>query len=411
MKVLHLSTSDIKGGAARAAYRLHQGLQAAGMASQMLVRAKDSIDRQVVASKHLKTKIGPSSNDLPLRFYPNHDRQLFSTQWFPDALSSKTQQLAPDIVHLHWVCNGFVRIETLAQIARPMVWTLHDMWPFTGGCHYTKDCDRYQQSCGHCPQLKSSRESDLSRWIWRRKANAWKSIDLTIVSPSYWLADCARKSSLFQDRRIEVIPHGLDLSYYRPIEKSVARQLLNLPERKQLVLFGSSPGTTGNARKGFQLLRPALSILSESNPSSEIELVVFGGNKPIQPVDLGFKVHYLGQLHDDVSLAMAYSAADVMVIPSVQEAYGQTASESLACGTPVVTFRATGLKDIVEHHRTGYLVDPFDVKDLAEGIAWVLAFSEKNSLRYQARQAAEALLPLSLQAQRYQSLYQSILEN
>lgn len=410
MKVLHLSTSDVRGGAARAAYRLHQGLNQSGISSQMLVRAKDSIDRPVIASKTLRTKIGPLSGNLPLRRYPNRSHRMFSAQWFPDTLSSKVKQLAPDIVNLHWVCNGFLRIETLAQIAQPLVWTLHDMWPFTGGCHYAQACERYQQSCGHCPQLKSDQQRDLSRRVWQRKAKAWRSLNLTIVSPSQWLADCARQSTLFQARRIEVIPHGLDLTRYKPIEQSVAKRLLNLPDHKQLVLFGASPGTTGNARKGFQLLQQALDILKASARSEDIELVVFGANKPSQPVDLGFKIHYLGQLHDDVAIALVYSAASVMVVPSTQEAYGQTASEALACGTPVVTFRATGLKDIVEHRQTGYLADPFDVKDLAKGIAWVLSASlEDHRLSHQARQSAEALLSQSLQTQRYQALYQTIL--
>lgn len=411
MKVLHLSTSDLDGGAARAAYRLHQGLKSLDVTSQMLVRAKSSIDKTVIQESSLLTKLGPPSSSLPLKFYPNRSRTRFSPQWFPDALSQKVKQLDPDIVHLHWICNGFLQIETLAKLQKPLVWTLHDMWPFTGGCHYAENCDRYTHSCGSCPQLKSDKNGDLSRWIWRRKNQGWKDINLTIVSPSHWLANCAASSSLFKNLRVEVIPHGLDLDKYKPIEKPLARKLLNLPLDKQLVLFGASPGTIGDPRKGFQLLQPALQKLIQLEWKDKIELVVFGGSKPEKPLDLGFKIHYLGQFQDDISLALVYSAANVMVVPSIQEAFGQTASEALVCGTPVVTFNATGLKDIVAHQKNGYLAQPFEVDDLARGITWVLEDQDRyNYLCLCAREQVQDEFRLETQAYRYQSLYDQILQ-
>jgi glycosyltransferase involved in cell wall biosynthesis len=320
------------------------------------------------------------------------------------------QQLAPDLINLHWVCNGYLQIETMAKFNKPLVWTLHDMWPFTGGCHYPQECDRYTDSCGTCPRLKSQQDWDLSHWVWQRKIKAWKSLDLTIVSPSLWLAECARASSLFQDLRIEVIPHGLDTETYRPIERSLARQLLKLPQDKQLVLFGAASGAIGDLRKGFHLLHAALQSLSQSGWQAKIELVVFGASQPEPPVDLGFRAHYLGRFHDDISLALLYAAADVMLVPSMQEAFGQTASESLACGRPVVAFNATGLKDIVEHQQNGYLAKPFEVKDLAQGIAWVLEDGDRHQkLCHHARATAVQEFTQKQQAHRYLSLYRQIL--
>ncbi|MGC9502627.1 glycosyltransferase family 4 protein [Baaleninema sp.] len=409
MRPLVLSTSDIGGGAARAAYRLHQGLRSIGVPSQMLVREKSSGDRSVIAEKSLLTKLGPPSIGLPLRQYPQREQKLFSTQWFPDNIGRQVQKLDPDVVNLHWVCNGFVRIETLTQLNQPLVWTLQDMWPLTGGCHYSGSCDRYQDNCGNCPQLKSDRDNDLSRRVWKRKQKAWRDANLTVVTPSTWMSDCVKASSLFRNRRVETIPFCLDTQVYRPIDRTVARNILQLPQNKQLVLFGAL-SATADRRKGFHLLMPALQQLSQQGWRERVELVVFGAEKPNNPVDLGFNAHYLGSFSDDLSLSIVYSAADVMVVPSIYESFGQTASEALACGTPVVAFNATGPKDIVDSHHNGYLVKPYDIDDLARGIAWVLEDDDRHEkLCYQARQKAEVAFPLDRQARLYQSLFNQLI--
>ena len=408
MNVLHLSTSDIDNGGARAAYRLHQGLRSLDCTSRLLVRAKFGSDASVTAERSPLTKLAPPVSELPLKLYPKHTG-MFSPQWFPDVLGAKAAEFNPDVINLHWVCNGYLRIETLTQFNQPMVWTLHDMWPFTGGCHYTQDCDRYKTSCGSCPQLQSDRSWDLSRWVWQRKAKAWKNANLTIVASSQWMADCARSSSLFCDLRVEVIPCCLDTEKYKPTNQQFARELLNLPQDKQLVLFGAIGGTS-DRRKGFHLLQPALQQLSKAGWHDQIELVVFGASQPEQEIDLGFKSHYLGYVRDDIALALIYSAADVMVVPSVQEAFGQTASEALSCGTPVVSFNATGLKDIVDHQQNGYLATPFEIDDLVNGIAWVLEDKERHQkLQFHARRKSLREFTSDVIARRYLSLYEEVL--
>ncbi|MEL6930368.1 MAG: glycosyltransferase, partial [Cyanobacteria bacterium J06600_6] len=307
MKILHLATADIEGGAARAAYRLHQGLRHLGVNSQMLVRGKSSVDSKVMVERNMLTKVSPILSTLPLKRYPGSEPILFSSQWFPDTLASRVAEIKPDVVNLQWIRNGFLQIETLAKLKIPLVWTLHDMWAFTGGCHYATNCNKYQHHCGACPSLKSDRQQDLSRRIWQRKAKAWREIDLTVVSPSKWLAECAKKSSLFKDRKIEVIPHGLDLTSYQAINQQQARQILHLPADKQLILFGSSTGAGGEYRKGFHLLKPALLNLIQSGWQEQIELVVFGGSKT-NKLDIPLKTHHLGQFKDDISLALVYAA-------------------------------------------------------------------------------------------------------
>lgn len=413
MNALLLSWS-LEGGAGGAAYRLHQGLRRIGVNSQVLVDKKTDDDNTVMPLAETRIARGmrllrPKLNDLPLKLYPSRIGLFFSAQWPPDFLLPKVAQLHPDVINLHWVLNGFVRIESLRRFDEPVVWTLHDMWPFTGGCVHGLDCDRYTSRCGACPQLQSEKDWDLSRWVWRRKARAWKGLNLTLVTPSNWLADCARASSLFMDQRVEVIPHGLDTETYKPIDQRLARQLLNLPIGKKIILFGA---WMLSYWKGFHLLQEAILDLSKSGWRDDLELALFGFSRPETPVDLGFKSHYLGRFHDDLSLALVYSAADVMVVPSLVESFGLTACESLACGTPVVAFNSSGLKDIIDHQRNGYLARPFDAKDLAEGIVWVLDDNERHQRLSQcAREKAEREFSLELQAQRYLALFNEVVES
>ena len=415
IKPLIVNTMDIDGGAARAAYRLHQGLKQLNIDSRMLVGNKTSDDITVLGTNNKLDKawikIAGALDSLPLKTYSPSHNLMFSLQWLPDQIGAKVVEINPDVIHLHWINTGYMQIETLGKFKKPIVWTLHDMWAFTGGCHYSEDCDKYTMSCGACPQLGSHRKDDITQWIWQRKAKAWSNLNLTIVTPSRWLADCARKSLLFQNLRIEVIPNGLNTQVYKPIDKTMARKSLNLPLDKHLILFGAINSTV-NKRKGFHLLKPAIQKLSQEHNSNNIELVIFGASQPSQVPNFGFKTHYLGRLHDDIGLALVYSAADVMIVPSIQEAFGQTASESLACGTPVVAFEITGLKDIIDHQHNGYLAKPFDVDDLAQGITWVLEDKERLiNLSKNAREKVERNFSLEVQANSYLSIYKHVCEN
>ncbi|MFM6224340.1 MAG: glycosyltransferase family 4 protein, partial [Dolichospermum sp.] len=415
MKPLLISASDINGGAARAACRLHQGLQNIGVDSQMLVQNKQSDDYTVIspASKLGKGigKLKPILDSLPLQLYPQRDRSTYSVQWLPDNLAAQVAQINPDVINLHWINGGYLKIETIAKFKKPIVWTLHDMWAFTGGCHYNGDCVNYTNSCGACPQLHSNKEKDLSRWIWQRKANAWKNLNLTIVTPSHWLDKCAASSSLLKNVRIEVIPNGLDTQQYKPIQKSVARNILGLPEDKQLVLFGAMIATS-DPRKGFNFLQSALQNLTQSGWGEQVELVVFGSSQPKNPTELGFKSHYLGRLNDDISLSLVYAAADVFLAPSVQDNLPNTVMESLACGTPCVAFDIGGMSDMIEHQQNGYLAKPFDVDDLARGIAWVLEDKPRwVALSQCGREKVENDFTVKAQAEKYISLYQSLITN
>ncbi|MBU7583973.1 MAG: glycosyltransferase family 4 protein [Nostoc sp. TH1S01] len=411
MKPLLINTSDIIGGSSRAAYRLHKGLQQIGVNSQMLVQEKSSDDSSIIAPPVrfyqgiARSKI--SIDAFPLKYYQNSTRETFSLQWLPDRVINKVNKINPDIINLHWICGGFLQIETLSKLKRPVVWTMHDMWPFTGGCHYSGECDRYTKYCGACHYLGSTQELDISRWVWKRKAKAWRKVNLTIVTPSHWLAKCARSSSLFHNLPIEVIPNGIDISIYQPIERQLARKLLKLPQNKKIILFGALKADS-NKRKGFNLLISALQKLNETVWKDNLEVAIFGASKPGTLPRFGFKSHYLGTFQDDISLALVYSMADVFVLPSVQENLANTVMESLACGTPCVAFNIGGTSDMIDHLINGYLAHPYEIEDLAQGISWILENQERyKKLSYQALEKAKSFTQ-EIQARRYLSLFKNL---
>lgn len=414
VNLLILNTFDTKGGAAIATYRLHSGLRSIGINSQMLVQRKESDDRSVsgpltkwqYAFSLLRQEIDRA---IP-KLYGYRPKAIFSPAWLPEKLASKVTKINPDIIHLFWVNYGFIRIETLRKFKQPIVWTLHDMWPFTGGCHYDEECGRFQQSCGKCPVLNSERDRDLSRCILERKQKSWEHVPIVVVATSQWLGNMARASSIFKDQRIEVIPNGIDTEKYKPLDKATARAAYNLPQDKNLILFSAMSAST-EKRKGNQYLMPALLRMSHAGWGSKAELVIIGETEPEIPPDLGMKVHYIGRLHDEISQVMLYSAADVVVAPSMQENLSNTVMESLACGTPVVAFNIGGMPDMIDHQKNGYLAMPFESDDLARGMMWVLENKDRHKMLSQrARQSVVERYALELVANRYLALYESILK-
>lgn len=415
MRIVIISTSDVIGGAARAAYRLHQELTNTGVQSLMAVQKKGSEDPAILGPETVGEKIlakgRPHADAAVLKLYKNRNRTTpWGTGWFPNPLAKRIDKFSPDIVHLHWIGQGFVPIQELSRIRRPIVWTLHDSWAFTGGCYIPYECKNYMDKCGNCPHLASHSSFDLSRITWHRKHKHWEALNLNIVTPSQWLAGCARKSSLLNGKRVEVIPNGVNTERYRPLDKANARDILSLPARKRLVLLGSS-GLNGDPNKGFAHLKSSLEKLAADDLAKSTDLVVMGVSKPIQPLDSIFNTHYLGHLHDDVSMALAYAAADVFVMPSIQENLPNSVMESMACGTPCVVFKIGGMPDLIEHEHEGYLAQPFDTTDLARGINWVLEDGQRwQRLSQQARKKVEQKFDIKNIAKRHMSLYEEIFE-
>lgn len=404
-----LLTQSDTGGAGTAARRIHHGLRSIGTDSEMLVREKSTDDHAIHApqSKHTKalSKIRPSLDNIPLA--PYSPSSEYSLGWVPDRLSQTIDRIDPDVVHLNWVAGGYMSPSTIADIDRPIVWRLPDMWPMTGGCHYANDCTRYQTSCGHCPQLNSEQATDPSRIMLRKKRRAIQQSNVTVVGTTSWLSDCARESAVFENCDVKTIPNGLDTSTFKPYADAIGRDVFGLPMDTPLILFGSvSP--LSNSRKGFDLLNEALDQIT-TDAKIAPQIVIFGTSESPNSPEFGFPTHYTGYLNDKESLALLYAAADVMVVPSRYEGFGQTITEALACGTPVAGFDTTGPGEIIDHKQTGYLASPYDSADLARGIEWLLENKERRSqMGEEARQKAVERYRISNVAKQYRALYMEV---
>ncbi|GGL94882.1 glycosyl transferase [Deinococcus aerolatus] len=413
MKVLHLSTSDGGGGAARGAFWLHRALRT-HLDSAMLVQSRVGDDPHVTEYRPARASALARRAERVMR------ERLRPARYFSPAalnlpLHRQINTLRPDVVNLHWINDGFLSPESLAGIRAPVVWTLRDQWPMTGGCHYAQDCTRFEAECGHCPALASRRPDDYSRWLHRRKSRAWNPRSLTLVALSHWLADEARRSSLFAGRRTVVIPNALDTALFKPQDRGVARTApgpladLGLTAGQRLILFGAVSPLT-ETRKGFEHLRRAAEILARRPDAHDLQLVVFGSLQGQTPPPMPLKTHFLGSLEDDRDLATLYAGADLTVMPSLEEAFGKVAMESLACGTPVVCFDSSGPADIVDHRVNGYLARHGDVTDLAAGIAFLLDHPHPGALAEAALDKVMGYYTFERQARMYSDLYAQVLE-
>lgn len=410
MRVLHLVANQPGTGAWRGAHWLHLALRELGVESLILTKAYQPPDDPTVLSlsqtklQKLTFKVLPRLARGQVWPYRNREPVIFNTGFDGVDFTSHPAYRQADLIHLHWI-NGLVRMRTLRKIAKPIVWTMRDMWPFTGGCHYSLECERYREGCGRCPQLGSSSNADLSRLVIRHKqANVPR--DLHAVGISTWLSECAARSQVMRGMDVRTIFNNVDTTRFSPIDKSTARRVLGLPCDRRLVLVGALD--IADFYKGFDRFRAALRHLETDG----LHVVFFGRASRDVLAQLGVAHTSLGFLHDEVALRLAYSAADVFVAPSLMEAFGKTIVESMACGTPVVCFDATGPRDIVTHQLTGYRARPFDPADLAQGIRWVLSLLSEDyaALCEAARRRAVENFDSSVIARHYLGLYRQLLK-
>lgn len=412
MKILKLSTHDLSGGAAIAAYRLHLGLRAQNIDSTMLVADKTGSDPHTIALHNNFTySLRRNLDRLPLKLDPSPSSIGWRTlAWLPNKkLTTAITHQNPDLLHLHWAQNGFMPLSLLEKNTLPVLWTFHDLWPVCGSLHHEYENDlRYPEPYTATNRPKERKGLDLDRRVAEKKAKIYHNSRIHAVVPSQWMADQVRKSHLWKDRPLSVIPNGLDTELFKPLDRTAARQLLNLPLDKTLILFGAMfAGSDKN--KGYPQLREALDRLTLSK--TDTHLAVFGMSAPApgEP-PMPFETHWLGILRDPYSLAALYSAADIMIVPSLQESFGQTASEAMACGTPVACFDTSGLRDIVDHQENGHRAEKFNPEDLAHGIEWILSDPTRHhQLTQAARQKVVSKFAIAPVTKAHLEVYQSLL--
>ena len=422
-KVVSVCTSDSSGGAARAAYRIHQAVKTIGIDSRMFVKQKNTDDPDVIhlrdfipgnpfykAFDWVRNKVKNKWQHYIWGRYPNRSPYFMSDLRSTD-INGALQKLDYDILHLHWINLRFIPLDKLPK-DKPIVWTLHDSWPFCGVCHYFFDCDNYQKECGCCPSLSSNDTYDLSHTVWVKKRKIYERLNLQIVTPSQWLGECAEKSSLLGRFPITVIPNCIDTFVFRPLkEKEISPKWKTLQEKrgeKPLVLYGAMNATTDKI-KGFSYLLSALMALEEQRGGNRFEMVVFGTDKPLDEVMTSIPIHYVGYVNDEEDMVSLYNLASAMVVPSLTENLSCTIMESLSCGTPVVAFNIGGNGDMIDHQQNGYLARGRDSQDLSQGILWCLENNKDGQLSKNARQKVMDNFTPEVVGEKYANLYKSIL--
>jgi glycosyltransferase involved in cell wall biosynthesis len=418
LRVVHVSTHDAFGGAAGAARRLHEGLLASGCDSQLYVASAelggsrttvfqppmDFPERLLRAARraNIRSAIAPYRDQRPA------DAPLFSddrTQFGPAVID---QIPSCDIINLHWVAGSIDYRLFFRQVPRttPVVWTCHDMNPFTGGCHYDEACGRFTAQCGQCPQLGSQNPADLSRHIWRRKEGAFSLVPpgrLRLVSPSQWLAGEARRSRLAAHLPIDVIPNGVDTRLFRPQDRLLARDVFGIPKNASVILFAAHH--LADRRKGFSQLLEAIASMASS---TSIHVLALGAGTV--PENFPHPILPLGYTSSEHLLSLVYSAADVFAIPAEQDNLPNTVLESLACGTPVVGFSVGGVPEAVRPGVTGLLAPSSDVRALRKALSRILNDPQlRAGLSGNCRKIAVEEYSLERQAARYAELYRTIL--
>ena len=416
MRVLIVNTSERIGGAAIAAGRLVEALKNNGIKAKMLVREKQTDRLSVIELKRNWWRVWQFIWERILIWKENRFKKhnLFAV----DIANTGTditvlpEFLAADIIHLHWINQGMLSLNDIRKIllsGKPVVWTMHDMWPCTGICHHARECDKYHQECHHCPYIyKGGGKKDLSNQVFKKKKEIYQSAPVTFVTCSRWLKERAGQSALLNGHTIVDIPNPISTGLFKPQNSLAARNKMKLPTDKKLILFGSVKVT--DKRKGIDYFVESCKLLAEMHPElkEELGVVVYGKNseqlKPLIP----FQVYALDYISNEKDLVNIYNAVDLYVTPSLEENLPTTIMEAMACGVPCVGFNVGGIPEMIDHLHNGYVAEYKSAEDLANGIIWTLSESEYQSLSEEACRKAVSNYSESIVAKKYIDIYNKI---
>ena len=420
MKIVLVNKSDKTGGAAVACRRLLKALLKNGTDVKMLVQEKTDNDQTVMATgigfvKQKLIFLWFVLERLYFLFYEasKEIRFAFSPAVSGENIQNNSLVKNSDIIHLHWFNQGFLSLnslENLIKTGKPIVWTLHDMWAFTGGCHYAGNCNNYKAGCGNCSFLKHPAPQDLSYKILQKKKQLFKDANFTFVTCSKWLREKAEESSLLKGFKIYDIPNPIDQKIFYPMDKQAIRRKLSLPVNKKLILFAAA--NISDKRKGLSFLLEALDLFIKENTNPlDFEIVTFGKSNDTVFENAAFKVHHLGVLSETKKIAEVYSLSDLFVLPSLEDNLPNTIMESFACGTPVLAFNTGGIPEMVEHKNTGYLADYKSVEDLKNGLEFILNHPKPEELSKNALKKVKNEYNEQVVAKKYKEVYASLLNS
>ena len=417
MNILILNTSERTGGAAVAANRLAHALTHVGEEVCMLVRDRITNNPQVVSVN--ETGFAKKRNFIRfvwerlIIFICNFlsKRNLFQVSIANTGtdISKHPAVQQADVIHIHWINQGFLSLDDIRKLietGKPIVWTMHDLWPATAICHYPATCQKYITTCEHCPMMQSNPIYDLAKHVFDDKSRVGLS-KITFVGCSRWIMNEAKKGRLIKDARFDSIPNPIDTQIFSAHDQRKARQHFGLPLEKHLLLFAAAK--LSDTRKGATFLVEACNRLKETY-KDEIEIVLLGKSSEELIHQFPFKVNTLGYISDSETMALAYACADMFIIPSLEDNLPNTIMESMACGTPCVGFKTGGIPEMIDHLVNGYIANYRDSVDLAKGIQWVLEHRSSLDLSTACLEKVRTTYAEDLVANRYISLYKQLMK-
>lgn len=414
LKILFISAQDTKGGASLAAYRLFKGLERYHQTSSIFIAGKKhSADEKVLCTRTsegqalLEALLDKLLNRLGLQYF-----------WFPFSsrfILKQARWFKPDIISLHNIHEGYFKTKLLKKLSKiaPIAWTLHDMWPFTGTAVATYGDESWKHMRSVPGEYRAYPHTgwDNGRWLLKRKKRIYRKSHLHFIAPSSWMRETAAQSPVLFDKPIHMIHHGLDLGLFCPGDKAACRKVLGIPPEAKTIIFSCDGDIDISPWKGGQLLIDILEAIN-AKTSDPVHVLVVGKGR-LKAADSLEKLvlHRTGYVSSQTFLPVLLTAADLFIYPTRADSFGLVLAESIACGTPAVTFEIGGCPEIIRDNVSGRLVKPFDIEDFAGKILELLDQPEKlESLSQTARQLAEEYFDIKVMASRYFKLFSRIVE-
>ncbi|RGM49933.1 MULTISPECIES: glycosyltransferase family 4 protein [Bacteroides] len=415
MRILLINTTEKIGGPAIAASRLMEALKNNGIKAKMLVRDKQTEQITVVELKHNWRMVWKFVWERIVIWKANHFKKnnLFAVDIANTGtdITSLPEFQQADVIHLHWINQGMLSLKNIEKIlasGKPVVWTMHDMWPCTGICHYSIGCTNYEQECHNCPYIYANGKKDLAYRTFYKKQKLYKKNRIHFVTCSRWLGELAQKSALFHDHKVISIPNPININLFKPHNKNAARDKYMLPHNVKLVLFGSVKIT--DQRKGINYLIESCHLLFKKHPElkEQLAVVAFGNQSRQLENLLPFKVYPMDFLKNEHQLVDIYNAVDIYVTPSLEDNLPNTIMEAMACGIPCVGFNVGGIPEMIDHLHNGYVAQYKSSEDFANGIYWTLTEPDYPSLSEQACRKAVTHYSEGTIAKKYIDLYNKV---